>query len=85
MTNLPALREAVARLQSVQCTPEIDPGVRGWIEDGKLAAAALAEVRGLLTEIWHSIPSSYDEADPMVQRHARALNALQAWAAKETP
>ena len=47
--------------------------------------AVLAEVRGLLTEIWHSIPSSYDEADPMVQRHARALNALQAWAAKETP
>ena len=36
-----ALREAVARLQSVQFTPEIDPGVRGWIEDGKLVAAAL--------------------------------------------
>jgi hypothetical protein len=41
MTDLPALREAVARLQSVQCTPEIDPGVRGWIEDGKLVADAL--------------------------------------------
>jgi len=41
MTDLPALREAVARLQSVQFTPEIDPGARGWIEDGKLVAAAL--------------------------------------------
>ena len=39
--DLPALREAVARLQSVQCTPEIDPGVRGWIEDGKVVADAL--------------------------------------------
>jgi len=39
--NLPDLREAVARLQSVQFTPEIDPGVRGWIEDGKVVADAL--------------------------------------------
>ena len=27
-------------------------------------------------EVWDSIPSSYDDTDPLVQRHARALNAL---------
>jgi len=53
--NLPALREAVARLQSVQFTPEIDPGVRGWIEDGKVVADALPalldEVEALRVEL----------------------------------
>ncbi|HAM59462.1 MAG TPA: hypothetical protein DCQ64_30260 [Candidatus Rokubacteria bacterium] len=27
-------------------------------------------------EVWRSVPASYSEADPMVQRHGLALNAL---------
>lgn len=45
----------------------------------RLALAELWEAAG---EVWASIPSTYDEKDPMVQRHARALNALGAALAK---
>ena len=35
-------------------------------------------------EVWDSIPASYDDNDPMVKRHARALNALGAALGDET-
>ena len=37
--------------------------------------AVIMEYRVLLAEIVDSIPSSYDDDDPMVKRHAKALNA----------
>lgn len=40
-------------------------------------------VREAAREVWESVPSSYDENDPMVQRHARALNALGAALAQD--
>lgn len=30
----------------------------------------------LAREVWESVPSSFDNNDPMVRRHAEALNAL---------
>jgi hypothetical protein len=35
-----------------------------------------ARLREAAREVWASIPASYDYDDPMVQRHAKALNAL---------
>lgn len=49
--------------------------VAQWYQDeiAKLEAAVKAA-----QEVWDSIPSSYDEADPMVRRHVVALNTLGA-------
>lgn len=52
------------------------------IEDAQSAeiarlTARVAELEGMLREIVDSIPSTYDETDPTVIRHAAALNA--AW------
>ena len=45
--------------------------------DAIIAALERTErLEAVLREVWDSIPSSYDTDDPMVQRHAAALNAL---------
>lgn len=36
------------------------------------------ELREAAQEVWDSVPATFDKDDPMVQRHARALNALRA-------
>lgn len=46
--------------------------IRWW---NRRAPDALREAA---EEVWASIPATYDESDPMVQRHARALLALGA-------
>jgi len=38
--------------------------------------ARVREIEAAVREVWESIPASYDPQDPMVQRHAAALNAL---------
>lgn len=38
--------------------------------------SAVTDVLTLAREVVDSIPATYDETDPLVQRHARALNAL---------
>ncbi len=40
-------------------------------------------VREAAREVWESVPASHDPNDPMVQRHARALNALGAALAQD--
>ena len=59
---------------------------RGGVGDERTSASrvvrpitrdhAITELYAAATEVWASIPSSYDHTDPMVQRHARALNDL---------
>lgn len=44
-----------------------------WAE---AAARQVTELRAAAREVWASVPASYDYDDPMVQRHAKALNAL---------
>ena len=42
-------------------------------------ANELKRLREVLREIWCSVPATYaDETDPMVHRHAHALNAIPA-------
>lgn len=64
----------------------MDDAIAEWntrpIEDAQSAeiarlTARVAELEGMLREIVDSIPSTYDETDPTVIRHAAALNA--AW------
>ena len=38
-----------------------------------------------LREVFESVPATYDEQDPMVRRHAAALNAIPAALARPTP
>ena len=45
-------------------------------EVGKALDAADALREGL-AEVWASVPGTYNEADPMVKRHAAALNAIR--------
>jgi len=47
--------------------------------------ARVAALEEALREVWESVPSSYREDDPMVQRHAQALNAIPAALARPTP
>jgi hypothetical protein len=48
--------------------------------EAKLAASSLANaaLRTALVEIWDSIPATYSETDPMVERHAKALGGIRA-------
>jgi hypothetical protein len=41
-----------------------------------LPAGDLERLRTAAQEVWDSVPATYEEADPMVIRHARALNDL---------
>ncbi len=38
---------------------------------------ALLDVAKAAREVWESVPATYDAGDPLVQRHARVLNALR--------
>ena len=53
------------------------------IAENARLTARIQELELLLREIWDSIPSTYDENDPMVQRHAKALNAIEKEASHE--
>jgi hypothetical protein len=77
-------------------TEEIDRLVRQrtqWLrtaeaaQGGALLSAQsdLSELRAAAREVWASIPASYDYDDPMVQRHAKALNALGALVEEYAP
>ena len=57
-----------------------------WIEPVQREVAALSpeptdeevarELEAAAREVWISVPSSYDDNDPLVRRHAAALCAL---------
>ena len=73
-TDIDAVDDACRRNSGV---PGPVPGI-----DAKTVRAMSAELRRLrvletvAAEVWASVPASYDPADPMVVRHAKALNAL---------
>jgi hypothetical protein len=62
-----------AALRPLQVTDEF---VWTALYDRRALLALLRETRDALAEVWASIPASFDVADPMVQRHSRALIAL---------
>ena len=38
--------------------------------------ARVRELEAKLLEVWESVPATYDDADPLADRHAQALNAI---------
>lgn len=46
-------------------------------------AAEIERLRKLVKEVWDSVPSSFDDDDPMVKRHHAALYACRDEAAEQ--
>ena len=44
----------------------------------EVAEARAAQLEDGLRAVWESVPATHDERDPLVQRHAAALNAIPA-------
>jgi hypothetical protein len=54
-------------------------GQSGRYADSVLTALReAAAILGAAQEVWDSVPATYDETDPVVKRHAAALNNLGA-------
>jgi len=79
----PALRDRLAEIIKIAARQypfgsDIDEGCRG-IADAILASEEWQmreAVLNMAQETWDSVPGSYDHNDPMVRRHAAALNDL---------
>ena len=72
------------RIECQDCSATLEAGCR-WDDDSpeliwnrRAPDPEKAELVAALREVWESVPVTYDPDDPMVQRHARALNAVGA-------
>lgn len=59
----------------VCCQTRLEAGHIEWCPVGKVKRG-MEELVQALQEIWDTVPSSYEPDDPMVQRHACALNRI---------
>jgi hypothetical protein len=52
--------------------------IRPLVAEIRSLRAENAELGAALCEVWDTVPGTYDANDPMVRRHAAALNAAGA-------